>query len=826
MFANQPVPKHELLACSVSLLLLSLLWGCNNTAAPPDPAAATVNTSAALPGSLPAEELLENMHGVYRNAKSYTDNATVVFYAVLRTTGGEFVTPFTRSSVAFERPNKLHVTYQKNISSPQEERYEVVSNGVTVRSAADELPLQIHEAIAPLALSAENFLPEPELRSKVLENAIENTLPQLALLLVGDAEQTIFSGELQAHTLVDAELDGKTYHRLALPSPAGSRVLWIDQDRFFLRRMEIPIDDQKDLFNARNQYSKIAVWIDFEGVMVDPEIESATFDLAIPENARRVRRFIPPPPAGPADLLGKRVGAFSFTTLEGETVTPDTLAGKVIALDFWSTNCPPCKTQTPIMNEVYEHFKDSEDVAFLAVSTDKGFVANEVVAKTLLSWGGEMPIVRDLKFTGYRELNVRQTPTLVLIDRESRLQTLQIGAHLRSEPVIDAMRRLVEGEDIVAADREKHAEYVAKYEQALDAAEIVDSIVEVETTRPKASPRKLPENLQLEQLWQTSAEQVERPGDIKIDGNHLLVLDGGEAIVELDMPGTVVGRHPLPQHDEHTNGFLRGWNSAKGDRWILASGVGWQQVYVFDNNWDMVLAFPDQQHSGIGDVLFDDLTGSGTPVMHVGYWGGLGVQGGTLDGRRLWTNRIVDHVLQLGVGPSAPGDKSAVASGGRIAWCSSTRGTLLQLGADGKAIRELYVEGQALQYFASQPNGENHCGLSVGKIGHYTSVGFDSSGLVTWEYPLPQGEYAEQLPRIQSVVMPNGEKAWLVVAADGSIHWLSVTGELIDRFDYGEILTGVVMQSLGDQALLFVATTENLSAWQINPPSQPATETE
>jgi len=133
-------------------------------------------------------------------------------------------------------------------------------------------------------------------------------------------------------------------------------------------------------------------------------------------------------------------------------------------------------------------------------------------------------------------------------------------------------------------------------------------------------------------------------------------------------------------------------------------------------------------------------------------------------------------------------------------------------------------------YFASQPNGETHCGLSIGKVGQYTAVGFDQSDSPTWKYSLPPGEYIEQLPRVQSVQLPSGEgsegegaksTAWLIAAANGSLHWLNEEGELIDRFDYGEILTGVVVGSVGNQSLLFVSTAENLTAWQVTVPPQP-----
>ncbi len=823
LYLSHACPNGNWLHFGLLLLLSSSLFtGCGKPSADSTPSGKAEQVSSALAESGPAaQEILQKMRSTYREAESYTDNGSIVFNAVVRSSGSEQATPFTRLSVAFQRPNRLHVTLKKNISSPQEESFEVVSDGTIVRSLASEISNQVHEAIAPLQLSTENFIPEPALRGAILENSLENSLPQLAMLLTKENEQTVFTGESQARLLSEASLDGKSYHRVELPSPAGNRVLWVSQENYALRRMELPIDNQREQINANDQYSKFGVWIDFQNVTINPEIQAGTFTLAKAEGARRVRRFIPPPPVAPPEYLGKPVRQFVFKSLVGEDITPKTLEGKVAVLDFWSTNCPPCRVQTPVLNAVYNHFEGEEDVSFLAVSTDSRALSNGVVQKTLASWGGQMPIARDPKSSGFHDLSVRQTPTLLLLDREGRLQVFQIGAHQRAEPLIEAIQQLVDGEDLAAVARRQHATYLAKYEQALDAAEIKDSIVEVELAKPEVSPRQLPKNLVLEQLWKSSPETIERPGQVLVvkeaqgDDFHLLVFDGGGAIVELDSVGKLVGRHELPEHDETKNGFLRSASDGEGGRWTLASGVGWQQVYVFDEQWNQVVSFPDEPHSGIGDVLFDDLTNSGTPVMYVGYWGGLGVQGGTLDGRRLWSNRRLDHVLQVGVGPTLAGGESTI-------WCTSTRGTLTQLSTSGKSMLERYVNGQALMHFASQPDHQNQCGLAVDKVGQYRAVGFDQSDTSQWEYPLPPGEYVEQVPRVLSVRLPNGDAGWLVIAANGSLHWLDLTGQLIDRFEYGEVLTGVATGTLKDQSLLFVSTTEQLTAWQVSPtPSAP-----
>jgi len=484
----------------ISCLLGCLLaLGCSGSSSPA-PELQTVS-------ELTAEELLAKVRKVYREAKSYADNATVVENAVVRVTGAEREIPYTQTSLAFERPNKLRINFQEAVSSSEGQvKYEVASNGTTVRSTASQLPEQVHEAIAPLELSQENFIPEPELREALLTVSIENAFPQLAMLLTSDPEQPIFPAAKNLRLLKAGELDGKSYHRLAMQSPAGQRTLWIDEETFTLRRMDLPIQGQMEQLNPGNQFSQFSIRVDFDEVMLDPQIEASTFEMAIPEGAHRVRQFVPLPPAGPPSYLGEPVGEYAFTTLEGEEVTPATLAGKVTVLDFWSTNCPPCKAQAPVITQVYEHFKDSEDLAFYAVSTDQRDMPNEIVAKTLKSWGGNMPVLRDLRSTAYYKLHVQQTPTLILVDREGKLQALQVGMHRTSEPVIKTIQQLVDGEDLVAIAHEKHAEIVAEYEQALAAVTLEESLVEVEIARPEIEPQKLPESLQLKELKETSAE--------------------------------------------------------------------------------------------------------------------------------------------------------------------------------------------------------------------------------------------------------------------------------------------------------------------------------
>ena len=794
---------------------LAVLTGCKDKSNTLDQSSQTIAKTSS---GEDAQQLIQKMRNRYRTANSYSDNATFVQQSVLRSEGVERKTSFHQLSLVFERPNKLRFKFQKTRSnSPGSDSYDVASNGVIVRSHATELPEQVHEAIAPLELTPDNIVPEPEIRQAIFEVSQENVYPQFMLLL-GDGE--LFPNNSEPQLLEEQKLGETNCYRVKFKSDAGTRVLWIDSQTYALRRMELPLEAQLKDLDPQGLYSELKIWIDYDNPQFDSQYPAETYALEVPEGARRVRRLVAPPPPGPSPTLGQKVNELMFESLSGEEITSASLANKVVVFDFWYTGCPPCKMQTPTIDKVYQTFKENEQVAFYAVSTDQDNVSNDVVADTMKSWGGSMPVIRDTADSGYEKLNVRVTPTTVLLSRDGRLQLFQPGAHLDPAPLTEAIQELVDGEDLAANAIAAHQQRVNNFNQELEAATIKDSILEVTVSRPEVPDQQLPTKFKLEQVWQSTAEILTHPGDLltipavgDVAGT-ILVLDAGKEIVELQQDGTLVDRHPLPDHSEQANGFLRSTLDDKGNRYYLASGVGWQKLYVMDHQWKSALTFPAEPHSGIGDVLFTDLTNSGNPMMYVGYWGGLGVQGVTLEGRRDWTNRRLDHVLQITAGPINSENQQP-------ALCTSTRGTLMNLASNGKTNGEIDIAGSSLMYAAmdrpADDEDQTFCGISVGQIGQYTALGFDKNGRELWKYPLPPGEYIHQVSRIQNVELPGTDTHWQIVAADGSVHWLNKAGQLIDQLIVGDTLTGITISQNDETTLIWVATNQQLTAWAVRP---------
>src|SRR5438552_18915040 len=56
--------------------------------------------------------------------------------------------------------------------------------------------------------------------------------------------------------------------------------------------------------------------------------------------------------------VGDAVPQFTVQTVDGQTLTPESLKGKVVLLNFFATWCGPCNAEMPHLQKLYERFKD------------------------------------------------------------------------------------------------------------------------------------------------------------------------------------------------------------------------------------------------------------------------------------------------------------------------------------------------------------------------------------------------------------------------------------------------------------------------------------
>ena len=143
---------------------------------------------------------------------------------------------------------------------------------------------------------------------------------------------------------------------------------------------------------------------------------------------------------GLADLPeGSEAPDFAAADLGGRQVSLAGFRGReVVVLDFWATWCGPCLLAMPGLQEVHEEF-GGRGVEILAVNLGED---REHVEGFLEENGYTFPVVADEDRDIGRLFGVRGIPAQVVLDREGRVASVEIGY---DPGMKDRLRSLLEG---------------------------------------------------------------------------------------------------------------------------------------------------------------------------------------------------------------------------------------------------------------------------------------------------------------------------------------------------------------------------------------------
>jgi thiol-disulfide isomerase/thioredoxin len=116
---------------------------------------------------------------------------------------------------------------------------------------------------------------------------------------------------------------------------------------------------------------------------------------------------------------------FSVTTLDGQHLSLDSLAGKVVLIDFWATWCGPCREALPHMQRIVHKF-EGQPLVVLSVSLDDNEGKwKDFVAKNGMTWMQ----YRDGGFDGRisKQFSVNAIPATFTIDADGVLEDQHVG---------------------------------------------------------------------------------------------------------------------------------------------------------------------------------------------------------------------------------------------------------------------------------------------------------------------------------------------------------------------------------------------------------------
>ena len=116
---------------------------------------------------------------------------------------------------------------------------------------------------------------------------------------------------------------------------------------------------------------------------------------------------------------------FMATTLDGQHISMDSLAGKVVLIDFWATWCGPCREALPHVQKLARKF-DGQPFVVLSISLDNDEDKwKSFVEKNAMTWLQ----VRDGGFDGSvsKQFGVTAIPATFSIDADGVLEDQHVG---------------------------------------------------------------------------------------------------------------------------------------------------------------------------------------------------------------------------------------------------------------------------------------------------------------------------------------------------------------------------------------------------------------
>jgi cytochrome c biogenesis protein CcmG/thiol:disulfide interchange protein DsbE len=137
----------------------------------------------------------------------------------------------------------------------------------------------------------------------------------------------------------------------------------------------------------------------------------------------------------PAPRQGFAAPDFSLESADGSIVTLSELRGRPVLVNLWASWCPPCRSEMPAMQEVYEEYQDAGFV-ILAVNSTYQDDPNDALA-FVDELGLSFPILFDADGSVSHRYQSRALPTSFVIDQEGIIQEVVVGG-----PMADALLRI------------------------------------------------------------------------------------------------------------------------------------------------------------------------------------------------------------------------------------------------------------------------------------------------------------------------------------------------------------------------------------------------
>jgi len=139
------------------------------------------------------------------------------------------------------------------------------------------------------------------------------------------------------------------------------------------------------------------------------------------------------PSGHPSPRTGFSAPDFTLDTLDGSRLTLSDLRGQPVVLNLWASWCGPCRVEMPVIEKVYQHYRDQ---GLVVVGLNATLQDSETAAAAFAEeFELTFPIALDRDGAASTRYELRGLPSTYFIDRGGIIRAVIIGGPM-SEGVI------------------------------------------------------------------------------------------------------------------------------------------------------------------------------------------------------------------------------------------------------------------------------------------------------------------------------------------------------------------------------------------------------
>jgi thiol-disulfide isomerase/thioredoxin len=134
------------------------------------------------------------------------------------------------------------------------------------------------------------------------------------------------------------------------------------------------------------------------------------------EEYERALGTMPKPRESNFFRTGARFSHFKTTDINGNKINTKSLGGKIIVLNFWFINCPPCRMEMPELSKLSDTYKLDSSIVFLAIALDKKYDIEQFLNGSSFGY----TIIDNGRFIT-DQYHISSYPTNVIIDQNGKV---------------------------------------------------------------------------------------------------------------------------------------------------------------------------------------------------------------------------------------------------------------------------------------------------------------------------------------------------------------------------------------------------------------------